>query len=111
MDDLATTLVVKMAQMDRRATTVSTDKGCYQLLSLTIRIRNYFQKRWSDTPFVASEFGVTPEQLADYWGLAGISNSKVPSVAGIGPKSTTQLLNKFQDLERLYARLAEIPEK
>ncbi|MCZ5435704.1 hypothetical protein O5626_28575, partial [Escherichia coli] len=28
----------------------------------------------------------------DYWGLAGISSSKVPGVAGIGPKSATQLL-------------------
>ncbi|EIW5942596.1 hypothetical protein MFB89_002078 [Klebsiella pneumoniae] len=51
------------------------------------------------------------EQLADYWGLAGISSSKVPGVAGIGPKSAAQLLNEFQDLEGLYARLAEVPEK
>lgn len=62
-------------------------------------------------PFIASEFGVTPEQLADYWGLAGISSSKVPGVAGIGPKSAAQLLNEFQDTEGLYARLAEVPEK
>ncbi|EPJ4919202.1 5'-3' exonuclease H3TH domain-containing protein [Klebsiella pneumoniae] len=31
--------------------------------------------------------------------------------AGIGPKSAAQLLNEFQDLEGLYARLAEVPEK
>lgn len=87
-----------------QATIVSTDKGYCQLLSPTIRIRDYFQKRWLDAPFIASEFGVTPEQLADYWGLAGISSSKVPGVAGIGPKSAAQLLNEFQDLEGLYAR-------
>ena len=58
-----------------------------------------------------TEERVTPEQLADYWGLAGISSSKVPGVAGIGPKSAAQLLNEFQDLEGLYARLAEVPEK
>lgn len=27
------------------------------------------------------------------------------------PKSAAQLLNEFQDLEGLYARLAEVPEK
>ncbi|STS84790.1 DNA polymerase I [Klebsiella pneumoniae] len=32
-------------------------------------------------------------------------------MAGIGPKSAAQLLNEFQDLEGLYARLAEVPEK
>ncbi len=102
---------MKVAQAGHQATIVSTDKGYCQLLSPTIRIRDYFQKRWLDAPFIASEFGVTPEQLADYWGLAGISSSKVPGVAGIGPKSAAQLLNEFQDLEGLYARLAEVPEK
>lgn len=110
-DDLAATLAVKVAQAGHQATIVSTDKGYCQLLSPTIRIRDYFQKRWLDAPFIASEFGVTPEQLADYWGLAGISSSKVPGVAGIGHKSAAQLLNEFQDLEGLYARLAEVPEK
>ncbi|MCL7870515.1 flap endonuclease Xni, partial [Klebsiella pneumoniae] len=69
-DDLAATLAVKVAQAGHQATIVSTDKGYCQLLSPTIRIRDYFQKRWLDAPFIASEFGVTPEQLADYWGLA-----------------------------------------
>ena len=54
---------------------------------------------------------MTPEQLPDYWGLAGISSSKVPGVAGIGPKSAAQLLTDYQDLEGIYARLAEVPEK
>lgn len=88
---------MKVACAGHQATIVSTDKGYCQLLSPTIRIRDYFQKRWLDAPFIASEFGVTPEQLADYWGLAGISSSKVPGVAGIGPKSAAQLLNEFQD--------------
>ncbi len=59
-DDLAATLAVKVAQAGHQATIVSTDKGYCQLLSPTIRIRDYFQKRWLDAPFIASEFGVTP---------------------------------------------------
>ncbi len=110
-DDLAATLAVKVAQAGHQATIVSTDKGYCQLLSPTIRIRDYFQKRWLDAPFIASEFGVTPEQLPDYWGLAGISSSKVPGVAGIGPKSATQLLNEFGSLEGIYAKLDNVPEK
>ena len=49
--------------------------------------------------------------MPDYWGLAGISSSKVPGVAGIGPKSATQLLVQFQTLEGLYAHLDEVPVK
>jgi len=110
-DDLAATLAVKVASAGHQATIVSTDKGYCQLLSPTIRIRDYFQKRWLDAPFIASEFGVSPQQLPDYWGLAGISSSRVPGVAGIGPKSAAQLLSDFQDLEGIYARLDEVPEK
>ena len=51
------------------------------------------------------------QQLPDFWGLAGISSSKVPGVAGIGAKSATQLLVQFGTLEELYARLDEVPEK
>ena len=110
-DDLAATLAVKVASAGHQATIVSTDKGYCQLLSPNIRIRDYFQKRWLDAPFIASEFGVSPQQLPDYWGLAGISSSKVPGVAGIGPKSAAQLLTDFQDLEGIYARLDAVPEK
>jgi protein Xni len=35
----------------------------------------------------------------------------VPGVAGIGPKSATQLLVQFQSLEGVYAHLDEVPEK
>ncbi|MDX6021241.1 flap endonuclease Xni [Scandinavium sp. V105_16] len=110
-DDLAATLAVKIAGAGHQATIVSTDKGYCQLLSPTIRIRDYFQKRWLDAPFIAQEFGVTPQQLPDYWGLAGISSSKVPGVAGIGPKSATELLAQFPTLETIYQHLDEVPEK
>lgn len=110
-DDLAATLAVKVAQAGHQATIVSTDKGYCQLLSPGIRIRDYFQKRWLDAPFIAQEFGVTPEQLPDYWGLAGISSSKVPGVAGIGAKSATQLLTQFGTLEAIYAQLDEVAPK
>jgi protein Xni len=76
-DDLAATLACKVAHAGHQATIVSTDKGYCQLLSPTIRSATT-QKRWLDAPFIAKEFGVTPEQLPDYWGLAGISSSKVP---------------------------------
>ncbi|WP_052282112.1 flap endonuclease Xni [Kluyvera genomosp. 1] len=110
-DDLAATLAVKVTQAGHQATIVSTDKGYCQLLSPTLQIRDYFQKRWLDSPFIEKEFGVLPQQLPDFWGLAGISSSKVPGVAGIGAKSATQLLVQFGTLEALYERLEDVPEK
>jgi len=110
-DDLAATLAVKMASAGHQATIVSTDKGYCQLLAPDIRIRDYFQKRWLDLPFIAQEFGVTPQQLTDYWGLCGISSSKIPGVAGIGPKTARELLAQFGSLEAIYQQWDLVPAK
>ncbi len=57
---LAAALAVKMAQASHQTTIVSTNKGYCQLLAPQIRIRDYFQKRWLDLPFIETEFGVAP---------------------------------------------------
>ena len=110
-DDLAATLAAKVSGGGHQVTIVSTDKGYCQLLAPQVQIRDYFQKRWLDLPFVQKEFGVAPQQLTDYWGLAGISSSKIPGVAGIGPKTAVQLLLQATDLDTLYQQLAAVPEK
>ena len=110
-DDLAATLAYKVAAAGHQATIVSTDKGYCQLLAPDIMIRDYFQKRWLDVPFIAAEFGVSPEQLTDYWGLAGISSSKIPGVAGIGGKSAAQLLQEFGSIAAIYQQIDAVPDK
>lgn len=82
-DDLVATLAIKVASHNEKVTIISTDKGYCQLLSPTLQIRDYFQHRWLDEPFIANEFGVKPSQLADYWGLTGISSSQVLAWQGL----------------------------
>ncbi|TGE19986.1 flap endonuclease Xni, partial [Salmonella enterica subsp. enterica serovar Poona] len=69
------------------------------------------QTRWLDARDLENEFGVLRRQLPDYWGLAGISSSKVPGVAGIGPKRATHLMIQYQNLEGISAHQDEVPEK
>ncbi|MCV5274692.1 flap endonuclease Xni, partial [Escherichia coli] len=57
-DDLVATLATKVASHGEKVTIVSTDKGYCQLLSPTLQIRDYFQHRWLDEPFIEKEFGV-----------------------------------------------------
>lgn len=109
-DDLVATLAYKVASAGEKATIISTDKGYCQLLSPNIQIRDYFQHRWLDAPFVEQEFGVKPEQLADYWGLVGISSSKVSGVPGVGPKAAKEILQQFGDIESAY-QAEELPAK
>ncbi|KUE80106.1 protein Xni [Aeromonas schubertii] len=102
-DDLIATLARKMARHGQCVTIVSTDKGFCQLLCPEIRIRDYFNKRWLDLPFVQSQFGVAPGRLVDYWALTGVGGSGIKGVPGIGPKSATALLQDHDSLAALLA--------
>jgi protein Xni len=109
-DDLVATLAMKVASHGEKVTIISTDKGYCQLLSPTLQIRDYFQHRWLDQPFIEDEFGVTPQQLADYWGLTGVSSSSVPGVPGVGPKAAKEILTQYPDIESAFAG-DELPAK
>ncbi|MGF1760822.1 flap endonuclease Xni [Photobacterium sagamiensis] len=102
-DDLVATLALKVADRGENVTIISTDKGYCQLLRPTLYVRDYFQQRWLDSPFVEKEYGVKPEQLTDYWGLAGISSSKIPGIPGIGPKAAIELLSLYPNLDAIIA--------
>lgn len=102
-DDLVATLAMKVANHGEKVTIISTDKGYCQLLSPTLQIRDYFQHRWLDEPFIEKEFGVKPAQLSDYWGLTGVSSSQVPGVPGVGPKAAKEILTQFATIEEAFA--------
>ena len=102
-DDLVATLACGIASHGHQATIISTDKGFCQLLCPQIRIRDYFNKRWLDAAFVQQHYGVSPEQLVDFWALTGVSGSNIKGVPGIGPKTATQLLQQYGDLATLLA--------
>ncbi|SJN53380.1 Flap endonuclease Xni [Vibrio ruber DSM 16370] len=109
-DDLIATLATKVASHQEQVTIISTDKGYCQLLSPTLRIRDYFQHRWLDQAFITQEFGVRPEQLCDYWALTGIHSSQVSGVPGVGPKAAKEILNQFTDIEQAFQG-TDLPKK
>ncbi|MCE0493048.1 flap endonuclease Xni [Vibrio salinus] len=109
-DDLVATLAIKVAKHGEKVTIISTDKGYCQILSPTLQIRDYFQHRWLDAPFVKKEFGVQPEQLPDYWGFTGISSSQISGVPGLGPKAAQDILSTYPTLEEAF-QASDIPKK
>ena len=51
------------------------------------------------------EYGFTPEKMVDLKALMGDSSDNIPGVAGVGPKTATDLLLKFGSLDGVYANL------
>lgn len=55
-----------------------------------------------DAQKAQERFGITPEQLIDYKALRGDPSDNIPGVSGIGEKTATELLKKFNTLDTLY---------
>ena len=55
--------------------------------------------------------GVRPDQVVDYKALVGDSSDNYKGVPGIGEKTATGLLEKYQTYEEIYNHLDEIPPR
>jgi len=102
-DDVVATLATKVAAAGGRAVILSTDKIYLQLLSERIGVRDHFARRDWDRLQVIERFGVAPERLVDLLALAGDATSGVQGVPGVGPKTASRWLARFDSLESLLA--------
>lgn len=110
-DDVIATLATKVADAAGQAVIVSTDKGFTQLLDPNISRWDHFNQCAIDIDTQENKFGVHRHQFIDYLALAGDSGNKIPGIAGIGPKSASQLLKTFDSLKSLYQSLDTLGDK
>ena len=57
---------------------------------------------------VEEKYGLEPEQIPDFKGLAGDSSDNIPGVRGVGPKTATKLLQKFKTVEGVYQNIGRV---
>ncbi|MCC7361748.1 MAG: DNA polymerase I [Anaerolineales bacterium] len=60
---------------------------------------------------VQARFGLNPQQFIHYKALVGDKSDNIPGVAGVGEKTATELLQKYDTLDNLYAHLDEVPNR
>lgn len=61
-----------------------------------------------DAKGIEEKYGIRPEQIPDFKGLAGDHSDNIPGVPGIGEKGARDLLQKFKTLDGVYEHLNEI---
>jgi DNA polymerase-1 len=64
-----------------------------------------------DEKKVVGKYGLKPAQIAEYKALAGDSSDNYPGVHGIGPKTATELLQKYQTIDNMYQHIDEFENK
>lgn len=55
-----------------------------------------------DPEKIQEKYGLKPEQMLDFKALVGDPSDNVPGLRGIGPKTASDLLKKFKNLEGIF---------
>ncbi len=91
-----------------KVTIVSSDKDLMQLIEPGLDLLDTMNNRRIGPEYVIEKFGVPPEKLGDVLALMGDSVDNVPGVPGIGPKTASQLIVEYGDLETVLASTDKI---
>ena len=116
-DDLMGTLAAQAEREGMTTWVVTPDKDMAQLVTdKTLLCRPGKAGNESidlyDVARVREEWHLTePAQMVDYLGMAGDSADNIPGFPGIGPKTASDLLQKYGSLEGVIAHASEIKGK
>ena len=92
---------------------VTGDRDSLQLIDDHIHVKLVISKPGQTTATVydrakfQEEYGFEPIKLIDLKALMGDNSDNIPGVAGVGPKTATELLQKFGSLDGVYANLED----
>ena len=110
-DDVIGTVGKICSNNDWECVVVTGDRDSLQLIDKNVHIKLVISKPGQTTATLYTEeifreeYGFEPKQLIDLKALMGDSSDNIPGVAGVGPKTATDLLLKFGSLDGVYEHL------
>lgn len=110
-DDFLASVAVQAARRGIDAYLCTADKDARQVVGDHVWIYDLRRNRLIDRDYVRSDWGIDPEQVVDYQAMVGDSVDNVKGIPGIGPKTASQLLQKYRTLEEIKAHVDELPGK
>lgn len=109
-DDLIATYAELAKQNGDNVVIYSSDKDLMQLLDTNVAIFDPLKQKVVDKDAVFNKFGVEPSKVVDVQALIGDSTDNIPGVKGIGPKTASELINKYGNLENLLLNARNIKQ-
>jgi 5'-3' exonuclease len=107
-DDIVGSLAYKAREHGKCAVIVTRDKDLAQLIGPDDHYWDYIGEQHFAYPQIAQRFGVRPERMADFLALTGDAVDNVPGVPGVGKKTATMLVNRFDSLQELYDNIDHV---
>ena len=110
-DDVIGTVGRICSNNDWECVVVTGDRDSLQLIDRNVHVKLVISKGgqtnatlYTEEKF-REEYGFEPKKLIDLKALMGDSSDNIPGVAGVGPKTATDLLLKFGSLDGVYEHL------
>ena len=107
-DDLIATLTRQAQKNGIEVVIVSDDKDMAQLINDRVKVYSSRKEEILGEPQVRELFGIEPQRIPDYIGLAGDPTDNIPGVLGIGEVTARMLINEFGTLENILSHLNQI---
>ena len=112
-DDLIASYAALATEAGWDVLVVSGDRDVFQIVDAHTTVL-YTRRGISDTVLmdadaVRGRYGVGPERYAMLAALRGDPSDNIPGVPGVGEKTAAKLLDRFGDLETIFAHLDEVP--
>lgn len=116
-DDVLGTLAKKFSELDIETYIVTGDKDLSQVIDKNINIallgKGEGKSRFkiiATEEDVIEQLGVRPHEVPDLFGLIGDSSDGIPGVRKVGEKKAVPMLQKYINLEGIYANLDKLTE-
>lgn len=111
-DDILITLAAQGVEAGMDVIIVTHDKDIMQAVGTHVWVLNpHGEFTLYDGAKVREKYGVRPDQIIDFLGLAGDSVDNIPGVPGIGAKTAATLLEEYETLEGVLHNVDKISGK
>jgi len=109
-DDIIATYTKQAEERGVSVTIISSDKDLMQLVNKNTKMYDSMKDKFIGVKEVKEKFGVEPSKIIDVQALAGDRIDNIPGVSGIGVKIAAELINNFNSLENVLAKVNEIKQ-
>ena len=109
-DDIIATYTKQAEEKGVSVTIISSDKDLMQLVNKNTKMYDSMKDKFIGVKEVKEKFGVEPSKIIDVQALAGDRIDNIPGVSGIGVKTAAELINNFNSLENVLAKVNEIKQ-
>ena len=109
-DDIIATYTKQAEEKGVSVTIISSDKDLMQLVNKNTKMYDSMKDKFIGVKEVKEKFGVEPSKIIDVQALAGDRIDNIPGVSGIGVKIAAELINNFNSLENVLAKVNEIKQ-